>query len=130
LVTDKAQRKATGSYYTPDYIVNYIVQHTLTPILDERDQLFRKAMDRCAALRRKLQRAAKSRSVQLLRQELAEAEYDAREAFLGIKVLDPAMGSGHFLVNAVDFLTASSAVCRPITMSIPTCLGNGTRSGS
>jgi len=107
LVTDKAQRKATGSYYTPDYIVNYIVQHTLTPILDERDQLFRKAMDRCAALRRKLQRAAKSRSVQLLRQELAEAEYDAREAFLGIKVLDPAMGSGHFLVNAVDFLTDS-----------------------
>ena len=26
LVTDKGERKATGSYYTPDYIVQYIVE--------------------------------------------------------------------------------------------------------
>lgn len=105
LVTDKGERKATGSYYTPDYIVNYIVQHTLRPILDERDQVFRQAMDRCTQLRRQLEQANRPNTVHLLRQELDQAEYEAREAFLGIKVLDPAMGSGHFLVNAVDFLT-------------------------
>lgn len=104
LVNDKGERKATGSYYTPDYIVNYIVERTLRPILDERAEVFRQAMDRCAELRRKLGRANRPKTVQLLRQELDQAEYEAREAFLGIKVLDPAMGSGHFLVNAVDFL--------------------------
>ena len=29
LVNDKGERKATGSYYTPDYIVDYIVEQTL-----------------------------------------------------------------------------------------------------
>jgi hypothetical protein len=34
LENDKRERKATGSYYTPDYIVKYIVQHTVGPVLD------------------------------------------------------------------------------------------------
>ena len=105
LVNDKGERKATGSYYTPDYIVEYIVQHTLDPILEARDGEFRAAMDRAADLRQKLLKTADKITNQRLRGELTEAERDAREAFLGIKVLDPAMGSGHFLVNAVDHLT-------------------------
>jgi hypothetical protein len=105
LVNDKGERKASGSYYTPDYIVEYIVQHTLEPILVEREIAFSAAMDRCAGLRRQLQRAPDKTAVSLLRGQLDEAERDAREAFLGIKALDPAMGSGHFLVNAVDHLT-------------------------
>jgi very-short-patch-repair endonuclease len=105
LVNDRGERKASGSYYTPDYIVEYIVQHTLDPILAERDAAFRAAMDRCAGLRRQLQRTSNTATVGLLRGQLDGAERDAREAFLGIKVLDPAMGSGHFLVNAVDHLT-------------------------
>ncbi|MFN3763843.1 MAG: restriction endonuclease, partial [Anaerolineae bacterium] len=105
LVTDRGERKATGSYYTPDYIVNYIVQHTLGPILDERAPVFRTAMDRCADLRRRLERTSDPSTIRLLREQLDEAEREAREAFLSIKVCDPAMGSGHFLVNAVDFLT-------------------------
>ncbi|MHB8749369.1 MAG: Eco57I restriction-modification methylase domain-containing protein [Aggregatilineales bacterium] len=32
----KQERKATGSYYTPDYIVKYIVEHTVGPVLDEK----------------------------------------------------------------------------------------------
>src|SRR5437867_9881976 len=35
LKTDKAERKATGTYYTPDYIVKYIVEQTVTPLLAE-----------------------------------------------------------------------------------------------
>ncbi|GAB4405976.1 MAG: hypothetical protein Kow00123_18450 [Anaerolineales bacterium] len=105
LVNDKGERKATGSYYTPDYIVEYIVRHTLDPILDERGAAFRDAMDRIAQVRGKLATTADAKANELLHQQLAEAETEAREAFLGIKVLDPAMGSGHFLVNAVDHLT-------------------------
>lgn len=105
LVNDKGERKATGSYYTPDYIVEYIVRRTLDPILKERDAAFRAAMDRCADLRQRLARQADPTANRLLRERLTAAERDAREAFLGVKALDPAMGSGHFLVNAVDYLT-------------------------
>jgi type I restriction-modification system DNA methylase subunit len=34
LVTDRGERKITGSYYTPDYIVKYMVEQTLRPLLD------------------------------------------------------------------------------------------------
>ncbi len=105
LVNDKGERKATGSYYTPDYIVAYIVQQTLGPLLEARAETFAAAMGRVAEARRALGRTADPGKVRLLRPQLDTAERDAREAFLGIKVLDPAMGSGHFLVNAVDFLT-------------------------
>lgn len=64
-VTERGERKATGSYYTPDYIVKYIVEHTLGP--------------------------------------LAENCKKDKE-LLALRVLDPAMGSGHFLVEATDFL--------------------------
>lgn len=105
LIGDQGERKATGSYYTPDYIVEYIVRQTLDPILEERDEAFRSAMDRCAELRRQLKKISDATTGRRLRAELDDAERKAREAFLGIKVLDPAMGSGHFLVNAVDHLT-------------------------
>ncbi|HJT59404.1 MAG TPA: N-6 DNA methylase [Ktedonobacteraceae bacterium] len=35
LVTDRGERKLTGSYYTPDYIVKYMVDSTVRPLLDE-----------------------------------------------------------------------------------------------
>ena len=36
LSNDKAERKASGSYYTPDPIVEYIVEHTVGPVLAEK----------------------------------------------------------------------------------------------
>ena len=35
LLNDKGERKATGSYYTPDFVVKYIVDSTVGPVLDE-----------------------------------------------------------------------------------------------
>ncbi|MBK6433015.1 MAG: restriction endonuclease, partial [Anaerolineae bacterium] len=105
LVNDRGERKATGSYYTPDYIVDYIVRQTLGPVLDGRQTAFAAAMDRIAELRGRLAKTLDAGANRQLRGQLAGAERDAAEAFLGIKVCDPAMGSGHFLVNAVDFLT-------------------------
>jgi hypothetical protein len=105
LVNDKGERKATGSYYTPDFIVEYNVSQALDPILEERAGRFAAAMDRIAALRKKLRHTLDTPANQRLQAGLAVAERDALEAFLGIKACDSAMGSGHFLVNTVDHLT-------------------------
>jgi len=59
-------RKMTGSYYTPDYVVKYIVENTLAPLIENRS---------CKEI-------------------------------LELKVCDPAMGSGHFLAGALDFLVS------------------------
>ena len=74
LTTDRGERKATGSYYTPDYIVDYIVEKTVGPVVKERWE------------------EALSKNESLI------------DATLSVKVLDPAMGSGHFLVGAVEYL--------------------------
>jgi len=75
LATSKDERRTTGTYYTPKYIVNYIVENTLGPVV----------IDKWKAA-----------------EELNASYIDAT---LSINVLDPAMGSGHFLVGAVDFLS-------------------------
>ncbi|MBS1264182.1 MAG: hypothetical protein MAG715_01384 [Methanonatronarchaeales archaeon] len=84
LTTDRGERKATGSYYTPEYVVQYIVENTLGPVIDDiYDDLLKKTSPR--------------KEAGGFADQFAERVFD-------LKVLDPAMGSGHFLVNAVDFL--------------------------
>src|SRR5215211_1612099 len=34
LFNDRGERHRTGSYYTPDFVVQYIVDQTLRPVLD------------------------------------------------------------------------------------------------
>jgi hypothetical protein len=34
LLNDRGERYRTGSYYTPDFVVQYIVEQTLRPVLD------------------------------------------------------------------------------------------------
>lgn len=94
LLNDKGERKATGSYYTPDYIVNYIVEETLRPIIADRRAQFSDLMDEIGRKRADGDDPAVD--------QLAET---ARKTLLDIKLCDPAMGSGHFLVEAVDYLT-------------------------
>ena len=87
-------RKDSGSFFTPQELVDLIVDHTLKPLIEERLKAFE---DKAASL--KNDRRSKS-------ERLAELqELDPAEAVLELKVLDPAMGSGHFLVTAVDFLS-------------------------
>lgn len=61
---DNKDRKASGSYYTPDGIVKYIVDKTLSPIVEGRKP----------------------------------------EEILKVKIVDPAMGSGHFLAASIGYL--------------------------
>ena len=85
-------RKNTGSYYTPDELVGLILDETLEPLITERLGDFRAAL---GALR-----ANDAEDYQ--RRSLREA--DPANAILRLRVCDPAMGSGHFLVSLVDTL--------------------------
>ena len=87
-------RKDSGSFFTPQELVDLIVDRTLKPLAEERRAAFE----------------ARSRELKGDRrpnlESLAELhKLDPAEAVLDLKVLDPAMGSGHFLVTAVDFLS-------------------------
>ena len=87
-------RKDSGSFYTPQSLVDLIIDRTLKPLVEERLQAFEKRAEELKADRRpRSQRREELRSL------------DPATAVLNLKVLDPAMGSGHFLVTAVDFLT-------------------------
>ena len=78
-----SRRKTDGIFYTPDYIVRYIVANTLGAHLREHEDL-------CTAQ--------------------ASTEHQARrdyQAFLhNVKVLDPACGAGVFLLHVFDVLLA------------------------
>jgi hypothetical protein len=99
-VTERGERKATGSYYTPDYIVKYIVENTVGPLVDEKQ---RAIQDRLNDLEAKL-KAARGENRKLLERELVRERDRFGETVLELQVLDPAMGSGHFLVEATDYL--------------------------
>jgi hypothetical protein len=108
LENDKRERKATGSYYTPDHIVGYIVENAVGPALEIK----------FAAMRPKLRAAQAERKAFFERQKGLRKHGDSEasgkpdligeelvEQLFDVKVLDPAMGSGHFLVEAVDYIT-------------------------
>jgi type I restriction-modification system DNA methylase subunit len=103
----KQERKATGSYYTPDYIVKYIVQHTVGPVLDEKFAALRPRLHEAQRLYRQHKATVEARrdsqSAELFwqRPEMQQLADDC----LNVRVLDPAMGSGHFLVEAVDYIS-------------------------
>ncbi len=72
------QRKTTGSYYTPDSLVQALLDTALDPVLDR-----------------------------------AEAEgNDPAEALLNLTVIDPACGSGHFLLAAARRIASRVARIR------------------
>ncbi len=105
LQTDKGERKKTGSYYTPHYIVEYIVEHTLGPIVERRTTQFEDAMQRIQSILAD----AQDPDAPGVRAKLDAPRQAAREALLTVRVCDPAMGSGHFLVYAADYLAESFA---------------------
>lgn len=72
------QRKTTGSYYTPDSLVQALLDSALDPVLDKTE---------------------------------AEAT-DPAKALLKLSVIDPACGSGHFLLGAASRIAARLARIR------------------
>src|SRR3546814_920504 len=88
-------RKNSGSYYTHDDLVKLILRETLDPLQGERLAAFDA---RLGELRRRRSQVPGEQ----LPSRLAEA--DPAQALLALRICDPAMGSGHFLVSLVDEL--------------------------
>lgn len=91
----QSRRKKDGIFYTPDYIVRYIVENSLGKYLREHEEKFKQEFG--------------------LKGDITDKTYDKREkqaygkyqAFLdNVKVVDPACGSGAFLVYVFDYLLA------------------------
>lgn len=83
VVNDRGERKATGSFYTPDYVVEYIVHETVDPLIkDIHDALDSGDYDRGSP----------------------EYAREFRNRVLDLTIVDPAMGSGHFLTEATTYL--------------------------
>jgi len=86
-------RKNSGSYYTPDDLVLLILDETLEPLITDALEAFK------AALAQRDPRHDEERQLS----ELQKA--DPARAITRLRICDPAMGSGHFLVSLVDRLT-------------------------
>ena len=90
---NRLARKGSGSYYTSDDLVALIIKETIEPLVRSRIDAFL------------------ARHAELATSPLSEDRrigrlkpLDPAEKLLDLKVCDPAMGSGHFLVNLVDYL--------------------------
>jgi len=75
------ERKATGSYFTPSVVVDHLIDKSLSPALDAHLLKIKKHLD-------------------------AGDQATAARDFFDFRVADLAMGSGHFLVAAVDRIEA------------------------
>ena len=74
-------RKLTGSYYTPDSLVQELIRSALEPVIEQR---------------------------------LASSPAAPEAALLAIRVIDPACGSGHFLLAAARRLAERLALLRSV----------------
>ena len=81
-------RKTSASYYTPDEVVRFLVQRGLEPIFAEKEKMIDKDIKR------------------YLRNPSKKNRKACTDRLLDIQVVDPAMGSGHFLVEALNRITA------------------------
>ncbi len=89
-------RKSSGSYYTPDELVGLILKETLEPLIEDKVSAFRAKVSELAH-----SETEENDKISHLR------KIDPAEALLTLRICDPAMGSGHFLVNLVDYLADS-----------------------
>jgi hypothetical protein len=85
-LADDTARHRSGSYYTPEELVSLIIDRAVRPLVDERMNEFKTALIDGA-------------------DGEALAALDPATRLLDLKIVDPAMGSGHFLVSLVDWLS-------------------------
>jgi hypothetical protein len=108
----KTRRKKEGAFYTPSFITRYIVEQALGGVLDERFELLRSKQVKAA------KGAAKTALADPRVYELDKLTKTARAGLVKfweawqdelttIRLLDPACGSGAFLIEAFDQLHAT-----------------------
>jgi type I restriction-modification system DNA methylase subunit len=99
----QSKRKKEGVYYTPEYITRYIVDQAVGGWLRERMQeAEQKYANWKPNLQKKEFKGLSDEEIENERRRLIYSEYQT--ALHDIKILDPACGSGAFLVQAFDYL--------------------------
>lgn len=93
----QGRRKKDGIFYTPDYIVRYIVDNSLGAYLREHEE-------KC-----KDEFKLKGEILDKTYEEREHKAYEKYQTYLqNVKVLDPACGSGAFLVYVFDYLMSEN----------------------
>ncbi|GAA8109126.1 hypothetical protein HpBT106_00850 [Helicobacter pylori] len=95
LVFEKLNGYKEGSFYTPSFITSYMCSESITPIvLDKFNQKYLKCED------------LKCEKLEELKNYLKSYKEDKRKEYLqdllALRICDPAVGSGHFLVSALN----------------------------
>ncbi len=92
LVFEKLNGYKEGSFYTPSFITSYMCKESITPIvLDKFNAIYEWDCKDIKALRGKIDRDFSDQKAK---------EY--LQVILTLRICDPAVGSGHFLVSALN----------------------------
>ncbi|QTO98240.1 class I SAM-dependent DNA methyltransferase [Helicobacter pylori] len=92
LVFEKLNGYKEGSFYTPSFITSYMCKESITPIvLDKFNATYQWDCENLKALREKIDRNFSN-----------EKTKEYLNTLLTLSVCDPAVGSGHFLVSALN----------------------------
>ncbi|WRF02695.1 class I SAM-dependent DNA methyltransferase [Helicobacter pylori] len=92
LVFEKLNGYKEGSFYTPSFITSYMCKESITPIvLDKFNAIYQWNCENLKALRGKIDRNFSN-----------EKAKEYLQLLLTLRVCDPAVGSGHFLVSALN----------------------------
>ncbi|GAA7348058.1 class I SAM-dependent DNA methyltransferase [Helicobacter pylori] len=92
LVFEKLNGYKEGSFYTPSFITSYMCSESITPIvLDKFNAIYKCDCKDLEALRGKIDRNFSDQKAK---------EY--LQLLLALRICDPAVGSGHFLVSALN----------------------------
>ncbi len=92
LVFEKLNGYKEGSFYTPSFITNYMCKESITPIvLDKFNAIYQWDCKDLEALRGKIDRNFSN-----------EKAKEYLQLLLTLRICDPAVGSGHFLVSALN----------------------------
>ncbi|BAF73174.1 Eco57I restriction-modification methylase domain-containing protein [Sulfurovum sp. NBC37-1] len=93
----KSKRKKDGVFYTPEYITRYIVDNTLGKLCQAKKEAL--GLDDV-----EIEVPKNPKKLNKTETKLKEALEAYREYLLGLKILDPACGSGAFLNQALNHL--------------------------
>ncbi|WQV89040.1 Eco57I restriction-modification methylase domain-containing protein [Helicobacter pylori] len=93
LVFEKLNGYKEGSFYTPSFITSYMCKESITPIvLDKFNATYQWDCENLKALREKIDRNFSSN----------EKAKEYLNTLLTLRICDPAVGSGHFLVSVLN----------------------------
>ncbi|AAD08556.1 type IIG restriction enzyme/methyltransferase [Helicobacter pylori] len=92
LVFEKLNGYKEGSFYTPSFITSYMCKESITPIvLDKFNAIYQWDCENLKALRGEIDRNFSN-----------EKAKEYLNTLLTLRICDPAVGSGHFLVSALN----------------------------